>query len=198
MFDMVKSADKPLSPNRILQTARRYASEATVEQFQRAMEGTQRLSAAVHLPPVDACAKASMDVLPTFDLGFDIAASNAAGRVVGVKPDGPALQGGLRDGQLLMRTSHGNGQPDRPAPFTVGTDGASRVIEYYPRGAPKTAPQFHLDNAVIAVRLCGLWRQAVRLPPAAVLPHKLRRRRRLEGLCVRKDIRSGPPHSGGP
>lgn len=150
MFDMVKSADKPLSPNRILETTRRYASKATVEQLQRAMEGTQRLAPPAKLPLVGACVRASVDALPTFDLGFDIDASSAAGRVVGVQPNGPAFQGGLRDGQILTRTSYGNGQPDRPAQFTVGTDGGSRVIEYYPRGAPRTAFQFHLDATAIA------------------------------------------------
>jgi len=67
MFDMVKEANKPLSPDRILETTRRYASPSTVEQLKRAMEGTQRLSAPVQLPPAGPCVRASIDVLPTFD-----------------------------------------------------------------------------------------------------------------------------------
>jgi predicted metalloprotease with PDZ domain len=92
-----------------------------------------------------ACAHASMDDLPTFDLGFDFAASTNAKKVVGVRPDSPASKAGLRDGQGLLGWSVHNNEPDKAAKFTIQTDdGEKTKIEYYPKGKTITVPQYHI------------------------------------------------------
>lgn len=149
MFDMVRDADKPLTLERIFQTAGRYITPADRVQLQRAVEnGVLPQMQDASLGP---CAHFEMEDLPTFDLGLDYAASRKAGRVVGVDSDGPAFKAGLRDDQVLSgRVSVYDGQTHKPAIFTVQTDAGPKAIEYYPIGKTVRTPQFHLDQAAYA------------------------------------------------
>jgi predicted metalloprotease with PDZ domain len=153
MLDMVRTADKPLTLERILQTAGRYLPPPARRQLEAAAnQGEVLLPAADAALPSCAVIDVSMEQLPVFDLGFDFAASRVANRVIGVREDGPAWRAGLRDGQTLKRISVYNGQPDRQATFGITQDGQTQTIQYYPRGKTVSAPQFHLDSAAFAAR----------------------------------------------
>ena len=92
-----------------------------------------------------------MDEVPTFDLGFDLGASTATGRITGVEPDGPAFQAGLQNGQRLNgRHSVHNNEPEKAAIITIETVDGRKAIEYYPRGTPISVMQYHLKQEVYA------------------------------------------------
>lgn len=151
MFALRRDAAAPLTQARILETIDRFVSP----DVRRRLELALPTGGSVPVPDDAAlgpCAHVSVDTVPTFDLGFDLAASRAARRVIGVKPDGPAFVAGLRDGQVLVGSSVYMDHPDTPAKITVLADNARRVIEYYPRGPSMTAPQFHLDSDASADR----------------------------------------------
>jgi len=93
----------------------------------------------------------SVDEIATFNLGFDLAASTAAGSVTGVEPGGPAFQAGIRNGQRLSgRLSVYNHQPDRIAIVTIQTSAGRQEIQYYPRGKSVKVVQYHLDQQAYA------------------------------------------------
>jgi hypothetical protein len=97
------------------------------------------------------CARGSLDEVPTFDLGFDLAASRAAGAISGVEPGGPAFRAGLRDGQRISgRVSVHNQAPDKLVIVTIADQDGSKVIEYYPRGTSIKVTQYHLDQKAYA------------------------------------------------
>jgi predicted metalloprotease with PDZ domain len=150
MYDMVNEAAKPLTQARILETAGRYLSAASRTELARAVEPDSRIS----LGEGDAlgpCTRGAVEEVPTFDLGFDLGASTAAGSVTGVEPDGPAFQAGLRNGQRLSgRLSVYNNQPDRTAIVTVKTGDGPKTVEYFPRGKPIAVMQYHLDQEAYA------------------------------------------------
>jgi len=149
MFDMVHEADKPLTNDRILQTAGRYIAPAARVELQQAVQqhALPQMSGATFGP----CVQLTIDDLPRFDLGLDYVATNTAHKITGVVPDGPAYKAGLRDGQLLNgRVSVYNGHTDKPAIFTIQTDDGTKAIEYYPRGKTIATPQFHLDEKTYA------------------------------------------------
>jgi predicted metalloprotease with PDZ domain len=149
MFDMVRGAGAPLTQARILETAERYLPAESRGQLARMIEpgGGEPTSLARALTP---CVSATIDTLPTFDIGFDLAASRAARRVSGVVQGGPAYRAGLRDGQAVTGFSVYNNQPDRMAKITVQGDTGSVVIAYYPRGASISVPQLHIDTTAYA------------------------------------------------
>jgi predicted metalloprotease with PDZ domain len=149
MYDMVGDAAKPLTQDRILETAGRYLSPASRTELAHTVEPGYRM------PDLEAasgpCVRGSVDEIPTFDLGFDLAASRAAGSVSGVEPGGPAFQAGLRNGQRLSgRLSVHNGQTEEMAIVTVQNSDGQRAIEYYPRGKPVKVMQYHLDQEAFA------------------------------------------------
>jgi predicted metalloprotease with PDZ domain len=149
MFDMVRGADQPLTNERILQTAGRYVAPAARAELQQAIE--QHVRPQMIGATLGPCVQLAIDDLPTFDLGLDLAASQAALKITGVIPDGPAYKAGLRDGQVLNgRVSVYNGHTDRPAIFTIQTDDGPKAVEYYPLGKTVLTPQFHLDEKVYA------------------------------------------------
>jgi predicted metalloprotease with PDZ domain len=110
MYDMVREAGKPLTQARILETAGRYLSPVSRTKLARAVEPGSRIPAVEDAP--GPCVRGSVDEIATFNLGFDLAASTAAGSVTGVEPGGPAFEAGLRNGQRLRKT-FGLQQPTR-------------------------------------------------------------------------------------
>ena len=73
--------------------------------------------------------------VPTFDTGFDHAATLASGTVTGVRPGGPAEQAGLRDGMQLAGWSVNLGAAHLPVEVTIREDGETRKLTYLPHGA---------------------------------------------------------------
>jgi predicted metalloprotease with PDZ domain len=104
------------------------------------------LPAPEHLPILGDCAHASLDDVPTFDLGFDFDRSRSTGTVAGVVENGPAFNAGLRDGQSLLGNSFYKGDPERMARFKVHTDAGDKQIDFYPRGKTIQAWQYHIDK----------------------------------------------------
>jgi predicted metalloprotease with PDZ domain len=143
MFDMVREAGKPLTEARILETAGRYLTPEARVQFDQIVHARAEVA-----PADDAlgpCAHVVTEELPSFDLGFDFAASIEAHKLTAVRPDGPAFKAGLREGQPLSGWSVHNNQPDQLARMTITTeDGNKTKIEYYPRGMMITVPQYHM------------------------------------------------------
>jgi predicted metalloprotease with PDZ domain len=149
MYDMVSEAAKPLTQARILETAGRYLSPASRTELARIVEPGSHIPAAEDA--LGSCVRGSADETAAFNLGFDLAASTAAGSVTGVEPGGPAFQAGLRNGQRLSgRLSVYNNQPDKAAIVTIQTGDARQAIEYYPRGKPVMLVQYHLDQQAYA------------------------------------------------
>lgn len=150
MFDMRHEGNRPLTQARILETIGRYLPADARQQ----LEQTVLSGAPVPAPSTAAlgrCAEVSMTDVPTFDLGFDYAASIATQIVTGVRADGPASTAGLREGQRLIKWSVYNGQAERPARFVVSVASDTMAIEYYPRGRSVAVPQYHIDEAAYAV-----------------------------------------------
>lgn len=154
MYDMVREAAKPLTEARILRTVGRYLSPASRTELAHAVERGSRIPAVEDA--LGPCVRGSVDEIATFDLGFDLAASTAAGSVRGVEPGGPAFQAGLRNGQRLSgRHSVYMNQPDRIALVTIQTSHGQQAIEYYPRGAPVKVMQYRLDQQAYAANPAG-------------------------------------------
>lgn len=149
MYDMVNEAAKPLTEARILETTRRYILPSSRTELARVLQPNSPLSLSENgLGP---CVRGSIDQVPTFDLGFDLAASSAAGTITGVEADSSAFQAGLRNGQRLFgRLSIYNNQPEIAAIVTVQTSEGQKAVEYYPRGKPIAAMQYHLDETAYA------------------------------------------------
>jgi predicted metalloprotease with PDZ domain len=150
MYDMVSEPANPLTQARILETAGRYVSPVSWIELAHAVEPGSRIPAVEDAP--GPCVRGSVEEIATFNLGFDLAASTAAGSVTGVEPGGPAFQAGLRNGQRLSgkRLSVYNNHPEKIAIVTVQTGDGPRAIEYYPRGAPVKVMQYHLDQQAYA------------------------------------------------
>lgn len=69
-----------------------------------------------------------------FDVGFDLRTSIADRIVLGVRPDGPAYEAGLRDGTPLTGWSMHGGDTSQECVFKVEIAGHSKTISYLPRG----------------------------------------------------------------
>ncbi|PYQ96414.1 MAG: hypothetical protein DMF97_15420, partial [Acidobacteria bacterium] len=94
------------------------------------------------VPSVSGCARRSLVDVPTFDLGFDLAASRAAGKVTGIRADSAAYAAGLRDGQILtgrISVSNNEGRSEKRAEGELETAhkglGRAKVL----RGLPARA-----------------------------------------------------------
>jgi predicted metalloprotease with PDZ domain len=72
-----------------------------------------------------------------FDPGFDLDATRASkdGKVVGVRPDGPAAKAGLKDGDVVESMQAHEGDGEAPVKITLTRDGATSSLTYLPRGA---------------------------------------------------------------
>jgi predicted metalloprotease with PDZ domain len=151
MFEMVRAHDQPLPPERILDTIAHYISPETRAALLQAVSSHGALPAPDRVPLVGSCAQPFVTELPTFDLGFDLSASRAASRIVGVRAQGPAYLAGLRDGQTLAGPmSVWNNDPTRLAKFTIGDDAGVREVSFYPRGEGVLAWQYQLTPGCTA------------------------------------------------
>ena len=148
MFDMVGEAAQPLTEARILATAGRYLSPDSQRTLREAVQPGARIPAAGDA--LGKCVHGSMDEIVPFDLGFDFAASEQAGRVISVAPNGPAFAAGLREGQEMVGYSVYHNQPDKAAKITIRTGDKRQTIEYFPRGRPLKVMQYHLDRQAYA------------------------------------------------
>ncbi|MGB8031016.1 MAG: hypothetical protein WCF30_15290 [Terracidiphilus sp.] len=147
MFEMVRDGRQPYTLNRILDTAGHYLSPSSRTLLQEAVIQHGNLPAPAQLPILGNCARASLDDVPTFDLGFDFDQSRAEKIISGVVENGPAFNAGIRNGQMLLSSSYYKGNPDRLAKFTVHDDTGDNQITFYPRGKATLAWQYHLDQS---------------------------------------------------
>lgn len=144
MYDILRGAAKPLTQSRSFPTAGRYLSPASRTELARIIQPnspTPNLN-----DTLGPCVRGSMHGLTTFDLGFDLAASSAAGSITGVLPGSAAFRAGLGNGQRLYgKLSVYNNQPEKIAIVEISDGEATRAIEYYPKGAPVHVMHYHLD-----------------------------------------------------
>jgi predicted metalloprotease with PDZ domain len=146
MFDMVRTGDQPYTLDRVLATAGRYLSPESRVLLQQAVTHHGDLPAPERLPVLGYCIHASLEDVPTFDLGLDFDRSRSSRTVTGVVENGPAFNAGLRDGQSLLGSSFSKGDPERIARFKVHTDAGDRQIEFYARGETIQAWQYHMGK----------------------------------------------------
>jgi predicted metalloprotease with PDZ domain len=147
MFDMVRDANQPCTLARILETAGRYLSPESRTLLQNAVTDHGNLPAPEQIPSLDSCAHPFLQDLPTFDLGFDLARSQATGLITGIVEGGPAFAAGLRNGQPLAGLSVVKGEPEHMAKFKIHTDTGDKQITFYPRGKTVAAWQYQLDQS---------------------------------------------------
>ncbi|HEU0302086.1 MAG TPA: hypothetical protein VFR37_21705 [Longimicrobium sp.] len=94
-----------------------------------------------------ACARVETVTQPDFHRGFDLEATEAAGRVVtGLDPTSPAYAAGLRAGMRIVSWDGGViGDASVEYVYSVDDDGTERVIRYLPQGKGQvTLQRVHL------------------------------------------------------
>jgi predicted metalloprotease with PDZ domain len=156
MRDMVREADHPFTVERVLSTADRYLSRLDQVALRELATRTGAPPAMLSAGALAPCVRVTLDSVYAFDAGFDLRASVAARRVIGVRVGSAAYAAGLRDDQPLVGWSIFNGRSDRPATFMVRVDSTAEPISYFPRGAGAIAPQLHIvDGFVPRPRACG-------------------------------------------
>ena len=74
--------------------------------------------------------------VPQFDLGFDFAPSQSAGRVTGLRAGSAAAAAGLREGDALVGWSFYNEQVDQTVKMQVKRGTGVQTITYVPAGEP--------------------------------------------------------------
>jgi hypothetical protein len=75
-------------------------------------------------------------------VGFDLAASRASGKVVGVDPKGPAGVAGLKDGDTLVSVDGSFDKSDEPVRIEVARAGGAAVITYKPTAGSRHGQAF--------------------------------------------------------
>ena len=146
MFDMERNANQPYTLARIFETAGQYLSPESRTLLQKAVVDHADLAPPEEIPSMSHCARASLQELPNFDIGLDVAHSHASGVITGVVENGPAFAAGLRNGQKIVRISFDIGDPERLAKFTVHTEKDDQQISFYPRGKTVKAWQYQLGS----------------------------------------------------
>lgn len=97
------------------------------------------------LLPADAfggCLTVETLTRPTYQLGFDLAATGKARMIAGVDPTGPAYAAGLRDGMKYLGRQGGKpGDGSVEIGFAVEESGKPRVIRFLPKGTGEVTVQ---------------------------------------------------------
>ena len=145
MFDMVRGANQTYTYERLLATIDRYLSPQSRILLRKAVMAQGNLPAPEYIPQFEGCAKAVMEPLPVFDLGFDMETARTSKAISGVRQDGPAYAAGLRDGQKLMELSFIKGNPDRLVTLKVNSGTDEQRISFYPRGKIENIWQYELQ-----------------------------------------------------
>ena len=102
-----------------------------------ALQATLAGSALPTLPPAalgECFARAPQTYLGR-DLGFDAAASQTTGKLVGLRPEGPAARAGLRADEPLISLVITGDDPTDPVEVTVDRGGQAQTITFRPIGA---------------------------------------------------------------
>ncbi len=91
-----------------------------------------------------------------FDPGFDVVATSESrdGRVVGLRADGPAAKGGLREGDLVESMIEREGDPEVPVKIAVSRAGSKVSVTYVPKG-PHGRGQTWTRVRTVADDRCG-------------------------------------------
>lgn len=103
--------------------------------------------------------------LPSFDPGFDVAATLRTGAVTGLREDGPAARAGLEEGLEVVDLENaapwlgtnipppriGRWNPDQPTVVVVDADGQRRRFSFSARGPDRDVPTF-LPSSSLSVR----------------------------------------------
>jgi predicted metalloprotease with PDZ domain len=146
MFEMERNANQPYTLARIFETAGQYLSPESRTLLQKAVVDHADLTPPEDIPSMNNCAHASLQELPTFDIGLDLTHSHPSGVIVGVVENGPAFAAGLRNGQQIVRISVDNGNPERLAKFTIHTEKDDQQVSFYPRGKTVKAWQYQFGS----------------------------------------------------
>jgi predicted metalloprotease with PDZ domain len=149
MFEMTRTRDRPLTQKRILRTIAPYVSAEDRSALDAAVTRRAALALPDHVPSVTRCVQRSSVDVPTFDPGFDIAASRTAGKVIGVRAGSAAYVAGLREGQTLSgRMSLTNNEPEHAVIVGIRDDAGERELQFLPKGPPAQAWQYRLGDCV--------------------------------------------------
>jgi predicted metalloprotease with PDZ domain len=89
----------------------------------------------------------------TYELGFDLPASQAKEQATGVQPGSAAARAGLHDGDALSGLSIHKGDPDQEVTLWVGPD--RRKLTYLPRGKDVSLPQLAVHDAAACADVLG-------------------------------------------
>ena len=84
--------------------------------------------------------RVELEAREPYDPGFDVRASIAAMRVLGLRADSRAATAGLVEGAQIRGLSIETGRTDREAEVTIQTEGGERTVRYLPVGEPIELP----------------------------------------------------------
>ena len=95
------------------------------------------------------CLALAMHSIGRFELGFDMAATQATMRVTGLVPGSRAAAAGLHEGDAIQGWSVYDGNPEKAVELHIG----GRAISYLPQGAPVDVPQFTVADRAACPKL---------------------------------------------
>jgi predicted metalloprotease with PDZ domain len=148
MFDMVHTADQPLSEQRVLHTVDKYLTPQDRERLRAVIDHDAPLPMSSSLE-VFPCMAIKEEEANAFDFGLDWAKSRQTKVLTGVEPDGPGYQAGLRDGQEMTTWNTQSPNPNIKESITIKDGNAIKAITYYPRKSVK-APVVHPETCATA------------------------------------------------
>ena len=127
------AADGPHELNAAFVAGRLKAVGVTTagDDIARHIDAGQPIPPAAHW--LGACYRTDAVPIRPYDVGFDVEATFASGRVTGVNPDHNAFAAGLRDGMgFVGKVSGGGGARDVDMVLSVTEDAKTRAIAYRP------------------------------------------------------------------